>query len=288
MNILVLGATGMLGNAVFRVLAETLGIQVFGSVRQMEAQHFFTTELASRLVVAENIEKYDQLERLFDAVQPQVVVNCTSLGKSASQDLAKSLSIFSLLPQRLGHLCRLRGARLIQISSDGVFSGARGKYTEDDCPDADDVYGIAKLLGEVKEPHAITLRTSIIGHELQTKTGLLEWFLSQNNQCRCYTRAIFSGFPTVVLARLIRDVILPRPDLHGVYHVATHPISKFDLLRLVAQRYGKSIELVPDDRVVIDRSLSAERFAKTTGYTPPAWPELIDLMYSYKYGLEKK
>jgi len=127
MNVLVLGATGMLGNTVFRVLAETNGIQVFGSVRQIEAQHFFTTELASQLVVVENLEKYDQLERLLDAVQPQVVVNCISLEKSASQDLEKSLSIFSLLPQRLGHLCRLRDARLIQISSDGVFSGSRGK-----------------------------------------------------------------------------------------------------------------------------------------------------------------
>lgn len=288
MNVLVLGATGMLGNAVFRVLSETMGGRVFGTVRHLEARHFFVKELAPQLVAAENLEEHDQLERLFDTVQPQVIINCTSLGKSLPQDMMKFISIFSLLPQRLERLCRLRRARLIQISSDGVFSGSRGNYTEDDYPDASDIYGIAKLLGEVKEPHTITLRTSIIGHELQTKTGLLEWFLAQNDQCRCYTRAIFSGFPTVVLARLIRDVVLPRPDLYGVYHVATQPISKFDLLQLVAQRYAKPIELVPDDMIVIDRSLSAERFAKATGYIPPAWPELIDSMYSYKYGLEKK
>lgn len=282
MNILVLGATGMLGNAAFRVLSKAAGVQVFGAVRRIEAQQFFVPELASRLVVADNLEDHEQMERLFDTVQPQVVVNCTALSKPAPPDPMKSISIFSLLPHHLARLCRLRGARLVQISSDGVFSGSRGGYKEDDLPDACDVYGIAKLLGEVSEPHAITLRTSIIGHELQTKTGLLEWFLSQGDQCRCYTRAIFSGFPTVVLAQVIRDVVLPRPDLHGVYHVATQPISKFDLLRLVAEIYGKSIEIVPDDQLVIDRSLNAERFRAATGYVPPNWPQLIKLMYSYR------
>jgi dTDP-4-dehydrorhamnose reductase len=188
------------------------------------------------------------------------------------------------LPQRLAHLCRVYGSRLVQIGSDGVFSGTRGAYTEDDLPDADDIYGISKLLGEVSAPHAITLRTSIIGHELQFKGGLLEWFLSQQGQCRCYTRAIFSGFPTIVLADLIRDFVVPRPDLHGVYHVATRPISKFDLLQLVAERYGKSIELIPDDRSNPNRSLVADRFEKATGYVPLDWPRLVDSMFCDRFG----
>jgi dTDP-4-dehydrorhamnose reductase len=278
MNILVLGATGMLGNAAFRVFSEAAGAQVFGSVRSADVRRFFDPELAARLVVVDNLEDDDQLERLFAAVQPQVVVNCAAGRKPAPPDPMKSISILSLLPRRLARLCRLRGVRLVQISSDGVFSGSRGSYTEDDLPDASDVYGIAKLLGEVSEPHAITLRTSIIGHELQTKFGLLEWFLSQRDQCRCYTRAIFSGFPTVVLAQVIRDVILPRPDLRGVYHVATQPISKYDLLRLVADLYGKTIDIIRDDSVAIDRSLNAERFALATGYVAPSWSEMIGLM----------
>lgn len=282
LRVLVLGATGMLGNAAYRVLSEADDAQVFGTVRSVVAQRFFIPELASRLVVVGNLEDHNTLERLFDMVKPQVVVNCIALGKSGPSDPMKSISIFSLLPHRLARLCRLRSARLIQISSDGVFSGSRGGYTEDDYPDASDVYGIAKLLGEVSGPHAITLRTSIIGHELQTRTGLLEWFLSQDNQCRCYARAIFSGFPTVVLANLIRDVLLPQPDLHGIYHVASEPISKFDLLRLVAEVYGKSIEIIPLDEPVIDRSLNADRFRAATGYVPPAWPELISKMHFYK------
>jgi dTDP-4-dehydrorhamnose reductase len=128
------------------------------------------------------------------------------------------------------------------------------------------------------------LRTSIIGHELQSGSGLLEWFLSQQDQCRCFTQAIFSGFPTIVLADLIRDVVIPRPDLHGIYHLATPPISKFDLLQLVAKRYGKTIELIPDDRAGPDRSLVAARFEQATGYVAPDWPTLVDLMYCDRPG----
>jgi dTDP-4-dehydrorhamnose reductase len=283
-KILVLGATGLLGNAVFRGLSKAADARVEGTIRQDAARGLFAPEHSSRLTVVGDIENPEQLARLFDAAAPDVVVNCVAVGRPAPADPMRSIFVYSVLPRRLSHLCRRSGARLVQIGSDGVFSGSRGGYSEDDAPDADDIYGISKLLGEVAEPHAITLRTSIIGHELQSGSGLLEWFLSQQNQCRCYTRAIFSGFPTIVLADLIRDVVIPRPDLHGVYHVATRPISKFDLLRLVAKRYGKTIELIPDDRPSPDRSLVADRFEKATGYVAPDWPTLVELMYRDRFG----
>jgi dTDP-4-dehydrorhamnose reductase len=283
-NILVLGAAGLLGNAVFRSMSQASGLRVDGTIRREAARGLFAPELAGRLTVVEDIEDSDQLARLFDVIRPDVVVNCIAAGRPAPTDPMRSIRVYAVLPRRLSHLCRLSGSRLVQISSDGVFSGTRGSYSEDDPPDADDVYGISKLLGEIAEPHAITLRTSIIGHELQSTGGLLEWFLSQQEQCRCFTRAIFSGFPTIVLADLIRDVVIPRSDLHGVYHVATRPISKFDLLRLVATRYDKKIELIPDDRVKPDRTLVAARFEKATGYVPPDWPTLIDLMYCDRFG----
>jgi dTDP-4-dehydrorhamnose reductase len=283
-KILVLGATGLLGNAVFRGLSKASGAHVEGTIRREAARGLFAPEHAAGLTVVGDIEKPDELARLFDAVGPDTVVNCIAVGRPAPADPMRSISVYSVLPRRLSHLCRLSGARLIQISSDGVFSGSRGAYTEDDPPDADDIYGISKLLGEVTEPHAITLRTSIIGHELQSGSGLLEWFLSQQDQCRCFTQAIFSGFPTIVLADLIRDVVIPRPDLHGIYHLATPPISKFDLLQLVAKRYGKTIELIPDDRAGPDRSLVAARFEQATGYVAPDWPTLVDLMYCDRPG----
>lgn len=284
MKILVLGATGLLGSAVFRSMSKAPDARVVGTIRRDSARALFLLDAAASLNTIQDIEDPDELVRLFDAVRPEVVINCIAVGRPTPSDPVRMLKIYSVLPQRVSQLCKRSQARLIQISSDGVFSGNRGCYTETDAPDANDIYGISKHLGEVAERHAITLRTSIIGHELQSKGGLLEWFLSQKGQCNCYTRAIFSGFPTNVLADLIRDVVIPRSDLHGVYHVATRPISKFDLLALVAKRYGKPIELVPDDRASPNRSLVADRFEKATGYVPPDWPALVDLMYYDRFG----
>jgi dTDP-4-dehydrorhamnose reductase len=283
-NILILGATGLLGNAMFRSMSKTPGGRVHGTIRNAAARSFFLPQQADRLIVVDDVEKPECLAGLFETVRPAVVINCIAAGRPAPADPMRSIEIYSVLPRRLSHLCRLFGSRLVQISSDGVFSGARGGYSEGDLPDANDIYAVSKLLGEVTEPHAITLRTSIIGHELQSGGGLLEWFLSQQGQCRCYTRAIFSGFPTIVLADLVRDVVIPRPDLHGVYHLASRPISKFDLLRMVAERYGKNIELIPDDRENPDRTLVAARFEKATGYVAPDWPTLVDLMYCDRFG----
>ena len=287
-KILVLGASGMLGNAVFRVLSEDSKLGVFGTVRRKEARFYFIPELASCLKVVGDIQCQNELEELFVSLRPDVVINCIAERKPTTSDVKKLINIYSLLPHRLAHICNKQGTRLIQISTDGVFSGSRGGYTEDDFPDADDLYGISKQLGEVRDPHTITLRASIFGHELNTRTGLLEWFLSQKDQCRCYTRSIFSGFPSVVLAAVIKDYVIPRPDLFGVYHVATKPISKHDLLLLVLQKYRKSLKIVPDDENVIDRSLSAEKFNLATGYSPPDWSKLINTMYSYKFGLSEK
>jgi len=200
----------------------------------------------------------------------------------------KFIKNYALLPQRLSRLCAGMNARLIQFSSDGVFSGKKGGYVESDIPDSDDIYGISKLLGEVDADHAITIRCSMIGHELKSKNGLLEWFLAQQEQCRCFTRAIFSGLPSVELAHIVRDVVIPAQQLSGLYHVAAKPISKFDLLSMVAKRYDKKIQIVPDDSVIIDRSLNADKFTSDTGYFAPEWPVLMETMYAYRTGAEVK
>ena len=179
-------------------------------------------------------------------------------------------------------MCRATGARLIHISTDCVFSGAKGGYREADFPDANDLYGRSKLLGEVDYPNAVTLRTSIIGHELSGHRSLLGWFLKQQGKVKGFRRAIFSGLPTVELSRLVRDVVLQNPRLTGLYHVAAQPIDKYELLQLVAEIYNKNIELVPDDQLVIDRSLNADRFYEATGYRASTWPELIQSMYEFQ------
>ncbi|MCG8995477.1 SDR family oxidoreductase [Laribacter hongkongensis] len=284
MKALVIGANGMLGNAMVRVLAENKDWEVHGTLRSPTAKRFFDAGVASRLHEGVDVDQQDALIAIFDKIRPQLVVNCVGHVKqveSAEQPL-HAIPINALLPHRLAQLCDLAGARLVHISTDCVFTGTRGGYRECDFPDALDLYGRTKLLGEVDYPHAITLRTSIIGHELESRHGLIEWFLSQEGSCKGYTKAIFSGLPTAVLASVIRDVVAPRPDLHGVYHLAAQPIAKYDLLRLVAQVYGKTIDIVPDDTLQLDRSLDGSRFRKVTGYVAPEWPELARTMHAYR------
>jgi dTDP-4-dehydrorhamnose reductase len=284
MKILVIGASGMIGSTVLRVLSEKKDWQVFGSVRDAGVQRFFSPAIGSQLVFGVDVERSDALVKVLNQIRPDVVVNCAGLTKHKPEtsDPLRAISINALMPHRLAGLCKLIGARLIHVSTDCVFSGDKGNYTENDFADARDVYGKSKALGEVDYPNAITLRTSTIGHELQGVYGLLDWFLSQNRQCRGYTRAIFSGLPTVVFAQVVRDVVISHAELSGLYHVAAKPINKFDLLKLIAEAYGKVIDIVPDDQLVIDRSLNANRFQSATGYVAPEWPELIKFMYAYK------
>lgn len=286
MKVLILGVSGMLGNAMFQVFSAAPQFQVFGSARSASARRHFAAHLQQQILCGVDVENQDGLTRLFGAVRPDVVINCVGLVKQLADvdDPMYTIPINSLLPHRLAALCKVAGARLIHISTDCVFSGDKGGYLESDVPDADDLYGRSKLLGEVDAPHAFTVRTSIIGRELEGNRSLINWFLSQQGSARGYSRAIFSGLPTVVLAGVIRDVIIPRPDLHGVYHVAAAPISKLALLQLVADVYGKQITLVPDEQLVIDRSLDAGRFRGATGYTAPEWREMITAMHANTIG----
>jgi dTDP-4-dehydrorhamnose reductase len=182
----------------------------------------------------------------------------------------------ALLPHRLALMCADVSARLVHISTDCVFSGARGGYREDDFADAADLYGRTKFLGEVgQEPHCLTLRTSIIGPELARKASLLEWFLAQRTRVRGFTKAIFSGFTTTELARVIELMLTRYPDASGLYHVSSEPINKYDLLVAIRDALGLDIEIVPDATFEIDRSLDSTRFRSEFNYTPPSWPAMI-------------
>lgn len=282
MKILVFGASGMIGSAMFRVLSKKADWQVWGTLRSDEARRFFSGSQRDKLVAGVDVQGHDALVRMFARVQPEVVINCIGLTKHhrEADDPLLALPLNALLPHRMADLCAVAGARLIHVSTDCVFAGSKGNYAEADAPDAGDVYGKSKHLGEVDYPHAITLRTSTIGHELQSTYGLLEWFLSQQGSCKGFNRAIFSGLPNTEFARVVRDVVIPRPELHGLYHVGAEPIGKYELLKLIAKAYGKQIEIVRDDEFSIDRSLNSGRFNQATGYKAAAWPELIQAMHA--------
>jgi dTDP-4-dehydrorhamnose reductase len=280
--VLVLGATGMLGHALLRFFAASPGFEVWGSARGA-ALGRLPAALQPRVIGGIDVESTDTLAGLLARLRPQVVINAVGLVKQLAEadDPLAALPINALLPHRLARLCALAGARLVHVSTDCVFAGTRGGYVEADAPDAQDLYGRSKLLGEVDQPHAVTLRTSIIGPELGSAHGLIGWFLARTGPVRGFTKAVFSGLPTVELARVIRDHVLPHPELHGLYHVSAAPIDKYTLLKLVAKAYGRDIGITPNDRLVIDRSLDSGRFRAATGYAPPAWPELVQRMHDF-------
>ncbi len=284
MKVLVLGASGMLGNAVMRVMSESSALEVFGSVRANAVPAIYADRLANRIVTGCNVEDADAVVRLFAQIKPDIVINCVGLVKQLAQvnDPLITLPINAMLPHRLANLCALNGARLIHMSTDCVFSGSKGNYTEQDISDAEDLYGKSKFIGEVDYQHTITLRTSIIGHELNSAHGLIDWFLAQQGSCKGYRRVIFSGLPTIVLAQVIRDVVIPKQELFGIYHVAAEPISKYELLKLVAVVYGKTIEITPDDTLIINRSLNSDRFFAATGYRVPTWQKMVETMHDYQ------
>ncbi|ADE29854.1 dTDP-4-dehydrorhamnose reductase family protein [Rickettsia prowazekii] len=284
MKILILGVTGMLGNSMFRFLTQDSKFNVCATARSNAASLYFSKDLTNKLITNVDVENHDSLVEVLNKTNPDVVINCIGLVKQLADvnDPLKALPINSLLPHRLANLCGLIGSRLIHISTDCVFSGKRGNYKESDFPDCNDLYGRSKFLGEVDYPHAITLRTSIIGHELASNRSLINWFLSTEGYVKGFTKAIYSGFPTVEFARIIRDFVLPNTELHGLYHVASHPINKFDLLKLVAEIYNKEIEIIPSDELIVERSLDSTRFNSITGYKPPEWRELVKRMYEFR------
>lgn len=283
MRVLILGATGMLGSTLLRLFYKNPRLEVFGTVRSLSARELLPRELHTQLVDGVDVQNNEHLLRVMAKLRPDAVVNCIGLVKQLSESelpLA-AIPINAVLPHRLAEICGLFGARLIHISTDCVFSGKKGLYTETDFADANDLYGRSKYLGEVDYPHAVTLRTSIIGHELNGSRSLVSWFLAQTGQVSGFRKAVFSGLPTVELGRVILEHVLPNSDLRGLYHVSAEPINKFDLLNLVARNYGKNIEIVPKDDVVIDRSLDSKRFRQATKFHPMVWDKLVQSMKDF-------
>jgi dTDP-4-dehydrorhamnose reductase len=226
-----------------------------------------------------DVRDADKLQRVLASFRPDAVVNAVGLVKQrdAARDVVASIEINALFPHRLAQLCRTAGSRLIHFSTDCVFAGNRGQYRETDPCDATDLYGRSKALGEVDEPGCMTLRTSIIGLELANKHGLVEWYLAQQGEIRGFARAIYTGLNTLRMSLTIEHILLQAPQLHGVWHVASDPISKYDLLVRLTQRLGRRDVLVTrDDEFVCDRSLDGSAFARTASWCAPSWDQMID------------
>lgn len=277
MRILILGGDGMLGHRLLLHLRDRHETKVTlrRGLPEYKQYGLFTPENSYAGVEARDVER---LLEVFGDFRPEAVVNCVGIIKQRGQakEAIPSIEINALLPHRLAVACKAIGARLVHLSTDCVFSGRKGDYTEQDTPDAEDLYGRTKLLGEVGEEPAVTLRTSIIGLELARKGSLIEWFLSQKGEIKGFTEAIYTGLTTAEMSRVIEKVLVDHPDLSGVWQVSSEKIDKYDLLSRFSEKLGRDdVSIVPDASVKIDRSLSGLEFTKATGYDPPGWDAML-------------
>jgi dTDP-4-dehydrorhamnose reductase len=283
MQILILGAGGMLGHKLCRVLAERM--EVWGTVHNgVEDYKKFNILPADRLIGHVDVTDIAHVAAILDQVKPDVVINGVGIVKQRDEakQAVPSIKVNALFPHQMADVCEERGIRAVQVSTDCVFSGFRGNYTEIDVPDPIDLYGRTKLLGELNRPGCLTIRTSIIGWQLNTFSSLLSWFaLQRNKSIKGYRKAIYSGFSTQVLAQLIADIIQTRPELNGLYQIASEPISKYDLLMQFKDILGwTDIKIDPDDQFFCDRSLTSTHFNSTTGWRSPSWQTMLEELAS--------
>lgn len=282
MKILILGASGLLGQHLFKGLKNYKN-QVFGTIRNNKKKIFFSPSRYKDLIFLPNIFSRYQLNKIIREKKINVVINCISISKINNRSCDQLKKIFSDFPKQLCSICSTyKKIRLIQISTDGVFSGTRGNYSEYDVEDPNDFYGKAKLMGELKKPNQITLRLSMIGHDTINKKGLLEWFLIQK-ECKLYYNYLFSGLTTNEIVKVVRDYILKKNHLFGVFNLPGKPISKYDLLRLIAKKYNLNIKLIKDESIKINRVLIGQKFYKLFRYKAPSWERLIENLKSGKY-----
>jgi dTDP-4-dehydrorhamnose reductase len=277
MRILILGGDGMLGHQLFKYLDSRYDVRV--TLRQkLSAYSKFGLFHKSNSYAEVDVCSTKRVREVLADFQAQAVVNCVGIVKQrpAAEESIPSLEINALFPHQMAILCNEAGARMVHLSTDCVFSGKKGNYQESDPSDAEDLYGKTKFLGEVSNEHCLTLRTSIIGRELARKAGLLEWFLAQSGTVRGYKNAIFSGFTTLELSRVIEQLLIKHPEAAGIYHVSSYPISKFDLLMLIKDKLDLTVEVTPEEAFRCDRSLDSTRFRKEFNYIPPTWEEMVE------------
>ncbi len=278
MKVLILGAYGMLGHRLFRGLSGEF--DTYATIRDSHPDVRFSSFLPSNKLIADvKADQLDSVENAIKRLRPDAVINCIGIVKQlgAAKDPVQMITINALLPHQLAAICKKEKARLVHFSTDCVFSGQKGHYTLDDIPDAVDLYGHTKFLGEVSGESCLTIRSSIIGRELGTRNGLVEWFLSQKDgKVQGWRNAIYSGFTTIEMARIVAVALSKHPDLNGILQVASEPISKFELLKLIKEKMRLDIEVEPVDEPRIDRSLDGSLFEQRMGYRAPSWDSMIE------------
>jgi len=278
MSILILGGDGMLGHECLLGLRDRHDVKVTlrKQASEVSDKQLFNSD---RCYFGVDARDFSTIEAVINNFKPEAIINAIGVVKqrSAAKEVIPSLEINSLLPHRLSLFTADKNIRLIHMSTDCVFSGEKdgGDYQESDFADARDVYGRSKFLGELHEPHTVTIRSSIIGLELANRKSLVEWYLAQSGKIRGFTRALYTGLTTMEMCRLIEKTLMQYKKISGVYQVASTPINKFDLLTLLNEKLERDVEIEPDDSFCCFRNLNGTRFTLDTGYETPSWDQML-------------
>ncbi len=279
-RVLIFGGNGMLGHKLVQTFSPRF--ETWTTLRRDRSRYAgFGFLNPDRIIEDVDAESDRSIASAIEIARPNVIINAIGLVKQlpSSKSVIRTLTVNSIFPHKLVEIAEKIGARLITISTDCVFNGRRGMYTEDDVSDAEDVYGKSKNLGEVLRPKCLTIRTSIIGREIGPAHSLVEWFLSnRGGRVKGFTKAIYSGFPTIVFAGILSDLVENHTELEGLYHISSEPINKFDLLCLIRDAYEIDVEIEPSDELCIDRSLDSQKFRKAAGFTPMKWKDMVAAM----------
>ena len=278
MKIYIVGISGMLGNKLFHEFMCSKKFKVRGSTRNLP--NLFEN-FSQNIDLNCDVNNLELLNRNIKKFKPNIIINCIGIIKQKIQRINNEKNTFfinSVFPHELHKISKTVKARLIHFSTDCVFDGKAGNYSEKHEPNALDLYGLSKTIGEINSKNVLTLRTSIIGRELNNKNGLFEWFMSQEKKCQGFSNCYFSGFPTNEIYKILLQII-NKKSLSGIYHLSSHKISKYDLLKLISKVYKKKIKIYKNTKIKIDRSLNSARLKSLLNYKSPSWEKLIVEMY---------
>ena len=278
MRILILGGTGMLGHTLWEYFSEQFPA-TYTTIRK-NCNHYEAGGLfnSSNVIDSVDVSDFSELTGVMKCVRPDFILNCIGITKRREEldEAIHAIKLNALLPHKLVEWGKKNSAKVINFSTDCVFDGKNGSYTEESPTNATDLYGKTKALGEIKGKNALTLRSSFIGTELGAGTELLEWFLSQTGTVQGFKNAIYSGFTTLELSRIIENIVVHHPGANGIYNISSDPISKFDLLMLIKDKMHLNVDVIPDETFQCNRSLDSTKFRKEFNYTPPTWEAMIE------------
>jgi len=233
-TVLIIGSSGMLGNTLTSYLSFKKELNVFGIQRLKSS-----TKKNIKLIYLKKFSSQKILETI-KKIKPKYVINCAGIiNHKIKNNIEEVFFMNSYLPKILSHASKIYKFCFVHISTDCVFNGKKGGYNEKNIPNANDIYGLSKLIGETNV-NSITIRTSIFGHEKKTKFGLLEWFLNAKKKVKGYKNFFFTGLTTLELSKIIYEYILKSKKIKkGLFHVGGKKISKLNLLKEIKKQYKK-------------------------------------------------